>query len=137
MIFIALISHVFLSSLSSLPNLPKYSNAGLLASVSVNSIQISGDHFLDCKSWLGMSGNGRQGVLYQLAVTVELGGFENSHRYWFLADAAAAEGRASLVRVTLPSHQMITSNLRVLHISINANNSSMLMVLLDPGPSNS
>ena len=60
-------------------------------------------------------------------------GFENSHRYWFLADAAAAEGRASLVRVTLPSHQMITSNLHVLHISINANNSSMLRVLLVPG----
>ena len=94
----------------------KYFKAGLLASVLVNSIQISGDHFLDCKSWLGMAGNGRHSVLYQLKMaSTDCGWWVWEFPPILVSRDAAAEGRASLVRLTLPSHQMITTNLPILH----------------------
>ena len=92
--------------------------AGL--SVSVNSIQISGNHFLDCKSWSGMAGN----VSTQFTYCINwkwpwLRGWVWEFPPILVSRDAAAEGRASLVRVTRPSHQMITRNLPVLHNLIN------------------
>ena len=83
----------------------------LLASLLVDSIQISQDHFLDCKSWLGLCGNGRDSVLYQLEMAVaDFGGFENSHRYWFLESLhwqrrERKEERLWLKSLSLPSNK--------------------------------